>query len=278
MVAVISVPMLGYALGDRDDPSDPLTARSQSLQISYAPPWKPSGATIRGLGVDGAVGLRRPDGTALVAGRLRDPAPGLDPAPGALRDEAARDLRPVRIRLGDRDAVRYAVPLRAGGSLWMVAFPDSQGWTTVACSAPRGRPDSSCASVAATARSRTGTPIKLGVDQRLAAARNRAIDRLNRVRSNARPRLRARSGATRAGALRRLAVAHQAAANALAQLEPRAQERALLNAAVTALRSEARILRSLARAAGAGRRATYNRLRASLRQAERRAASAVREL
>jgi serine/threonine protein kinase len=278
MATVIGVPMLGYALGHRDDPADPLNARSQSLQISYVPPWKPSGVTIRGLGLDGAVGLRRPDGTVLAAGRLRDPSPGLDPAPAALRSQVARGLRAVRIRLGNRDAVRYAVPLRAGGSLWMVAFPDTEGWAAVACKAPAGRPDSACASVAATARSRTGTPIGLGVDKRVAAGRNRAIDRLSRVRSSVRPRLRAPSAATRAGALNRLADAHVAAVKALQQLKPRAQERALVDSAVAALRAEARILRSLARAAVAGRRASYNRLRASLRQAERRVRGTVREL
>jgi len=276
MVAIIGVPMLGYALGDSDEPSGPATARSQSLQISYAPPWKPAGATIRGLGVDGAVGLRRPDGTVLVAGRLRDPAAGLDPAPTALRREAARGLQAVRVRLGDRDAVRYAVPLRAGGSLWMVAFPDSKGWTTVACNAPNGRPDSACATVAATIRSRTGTPIRLGVDPRVAAGRNQAIRRLNRARSSARPRLRARSTATRARALGSIASANQAAAKALEQLKPPAQERALRDAAVRALRAETRILRSLARAARSRQRATHNRLRASLRLAEGRVRGAVR--
>jgi predicted Ser/Thr protein kinase len=276
MVVVIGVPMLGYALGDSDAPADPATARSQSLQISYAPPWEPDGATIRGLGVDGAVGLRRPDGTVLVAGRLRDPASGLDPAPAALRDEAARELQAVRVRLGERDAVRYAVPLRAGGSLWMAAFPDSRGWTTVACNAPRGRPDSACATVAATARSRTGRPTGLGVDARVAAGRNQAIGRLNRARSSARPRLRARSTATRARAFDSLAGADLAAAQALEQLKPHAQERALRDAAVRALRSEATILRSLARAARGRRRATYNRLRGSLLLAERRVRRAVR--
>jgi hypothetical protein len=276
MVAIIGVPMLGYALGGGDEPADTATARSRSLQISYAPPWEPAGATIRGLGIDGAVGLRRPDGTVLVAGRLRDPAPGLDPAPASLRAEAARDLQAVRVRLGERDAVRYAVPLRAGGSLWMVAFPDAKGWTTVACNAPKGRPDSACATLAATARSRTGTPIGLGVDARVAAARDAAIRGLNRARGSARPRLRARSTTVRARAFDSLAGADLAAVKALEQLKPHAQERALRAAAVTALRSEARILRSLARAARGRRRATYNRLRASLRRAERRARGAMR--
>jgi serine/threonine protein kinase len=276
MVAVIGVPMLGYALGDGDEPAAPATARSRSLQISYEPPWEPAGATIRGLRVDGTIGLRRPDATVLVAGRLRDPAPGLDPAPAALRDEAARGLQAVRVRLGDRDGVRYAVPLRAGGSLWMVAFPDSKGWTTVACTAPGGRPDSACATVAATARARTGTPIGLGVDARVAAGRNQAIGTLDRARVSTRPRLRARSTVTRARAFDSLASADLAAAQALEQLEPHAQERGLRDAAVGALRSEAGILRNLARATRGRRRATYNRLRGSLRLAERRVRGAVR--
>lgn len=278
MVVILGVPMLGYALGDSDEPADPETARSPSLQVSYAPPWEPAGAAIPGLGVDGAVGLRRPDGTVLVAGRLRDPAPGFDPAPAALRQAAARDLQATRVRLGDRDAVRYAVPLRAGGSLWMVAFPDSKGWTAVACRAPRGRPDSACASVAATARSRMGTPVVLGTGQRVAVAVNRTIGTLNRARSSVRPRVRSSSGVRRARAFARLASADLAAAKALEQIKARPQEHALLAPAIKALRSEARILRGLARAARGRRRATYERLRASLRVAERRVRGAVREV
>ena len=139
---LVGAPLLGYALGDRDEPSGPSIARSQSLQVSYAPPWEPSGATIPGLGVDGAVGLRQSDGTVLVAGRLRDPAPGFDPAPASLRDKAAREpAAPSASVSATATAIRYAVPLRAGGSLWMVAFPDTKGWTTVACTATTGRPD-----------------------------------------------------------------------------------------------------------------------------------------
>jgi len=257
----------------------PRTARSQSLQVSYAPPWEPSGATIPGLGIDGAVGLRRPDGTVLAAGRLRDPSPGFDPAPAALRQTAARDPRAARVRLGDRDAVRYAVPLRAGGSLWMVAFPDSKGWTTVACSAPDGRPDGVCADVAATARSRTQTkPIAIGPDKEVAEGLDLVVRRLNRARATARPRVRSRTAATRARGLRNLATADLAAVRSLGRLKLRPQEPALFDGMVTALRGEAGTLRRLARAALGRRRATYNRERGSLRLAERRVRRAMTDL
>jgi hypothetical protein len=277
-VLVLGAPLLGWALGDRDEASGSATARSQSLQVSYAPPWQPSGVAIRGLGIDGAVGLRRPGGVVLAAGRLRDPSPGLDPAPQALRDVSARRLQPARVRLGDREAIRYAVPLRAGGSLWMVAFPDSRGWTAVACTAPAGRPDGACASVAATLRSRSGKPIALGADNRVAQAVARAIRRLNRARVAARPKIRSRSTATRAGAFGALARADLMAAASLARLKLRAQEPAPVEAAVTALRAEAKVLRKLEGATRARRRTTYNRLRGSLGLAQRRIATAVRHL
>jgi len=275
---VLGAPMLGWALGDRDVPSGPATARSQSLQVSYTPPWKPSGATIRGLGIDGAVGLRRPDGTVLAAGRLRDPSSGSDPAPQALRDVAGRRLQPARVRLGDREAIRYAVPLRAGGSLWMVAFPDTKGWMTVACTAPNGRPDGACASVAATLRSRSGKPIALGTDKRLGQVLDRVIRRLNRVRLAARPRIRSRSTSTRERAFGALASADRKAAGSLERLQRRPQAPAQLKATVIALRAEADILSRLARATRARRRGPYNRLRGSLRLAQRRVANAVRDL
>ena len=278
ILALVGAPVLGYALGHRDTPAAAATARSQSLQVAYAAPWRPSGATIAGLGIDGAVGLRRPGGTVLAAGRLRDPAPGFDPAPAALRDQAARRLQPERVRLGDRDAVRYTVPLRAGGSLWMVAFPDSKGWTTVACRSAEGRPDDACAAVAATLRSRSGTPVALGPDKRTADALNRTIRTLSNVRYAARRSLGSRSYETRGRTLRRLAEANAAAAGALAKLQLRPQEPALFSNLVKALRSEAAILRRLARAATGRRRATYDSARGALRKAERRVRASEQDL
>jgi hypothetical protein len=277
-IAVLGAPVLGYALGDRGGSDGAETAGSPAVQISYAAPWEPSSAEIRGLGIDGPVGLRRPDGTVLVAGRLRDPSPGMDPAPAVLRRQAARGLQPVRVRLGEREGVRYAVPLRAGGSLWMVALADTKGWTAVACRSTKGRPDAACANVAATARPRTATPIALAADKRAAAGLDRVIGTLNRARLAARPRMRSRSTRTRARAFVSLASTDLAAAKALEKLKLRPQESALVDATVTALRSEAGILRSLARAARGRQRAAYNRARGSLRQAERRVRGAVRDL
>jgi hypothetical protein len=278
MLALVAAPVLGYALGQRDEAPAPAVARSQSLQVGYTAPWQPSGAAIAGLGVDGALGLRRPDGTVLVAGRLRDPGPGFDPAPAELRNRAARRLQPARVRLADRDGVRYAAPLRAGGSLWMIAFPDSKGWTTVACRSTESPPDAVCASVAATLRSRTASPVALGPDKRTAARLNSAIRRLSSVRLAAKPGLRSRSYATRARTLRRLANANTAAARALAALKLRPQEPAVFANMVKALRSEASILRRLSRAAAGRRRATYEQARGGLRTAERGVRAAERDL
>jgi predicted Ser/Thr protein kinase len=278
VLALIAAPVLGYALGHRDEPARLATARSQSLQIGYAEPWQPSGATIAGLGVDGAVGLRRPGGTVLVAGRLRDPGPGFDPAPAELRSLAARRPQPRRVRLADRDAVRYAVPLRAGGSLWMIAFPDSKGWTTVACRSTDGVPEAACASVAATLRSRSGSPVTLGPGKDTAARLNSAIRKLSSVRLAAKPGLRSRSSATRARTLKRLANADMVAARTLAALSLRPQEPAVFATIVKALRAEASILRRLSRAAAARRVATYDDARAALRGAQRRVRTAERDL
>jgi hypothetical protein len=174
--------------------------------------------------------------------------------------------------------VRYAVPLRAGGLLWMIAFPDTQGWTTVACTSPAGRPDGACASVAATVRSSTGKPIGLGADKSAIEGLDRVIRRLNIARRQARPSLSARSTVRRARAFASLADTDLAAARSLENLKLRPQESGLFDATVKALRSEAGILRSLERAARTRRRATYNRRRESLRLAERRVRSAVRDL
>ncbi len=278
--ACVLAAVLGYVLGDRDDrAAGPGTARSQSLQLGYSPPWQPSGATIPGLGVDGAVGLRRPDGTVLVAGRLRDPAPGFDPAPKALRERAARRLEPVSVRIADRAGVRYAAPLRAGGSLWMVAFPDTKGWTTVACSSPAPQPGGVCATVAATARSRSGSPVTMAPARATAAALDRQIRPLNRVRLGARPAIKSRTPATRAEALRRLADADVTAAGGLARIDGlRPQEPALFQALARALRSEAGVLRRLANAAAKRRRNTFNTTREELKAAERRVRLAERDL
>ncbi|MEA2223580.1 MAG: serine/threonine kinase PknH [Solirubrobacteraceae bacterium] len=278
MLALVAAPLLGYALGHRDEPAGLATARSQSLQVGYTAPWRPSGATIAGLGVDGAVGLGRPDGTVLVAGRLRDPSPGFDPAPAELRSRAARRPQPVRVRVGDRDGVRYAVPLRAGGSLWMIAFPDTKGWTTVACRSTGGPPAAACASVAATLRSRSGSPVALGPDKGTAAQLNSAIRKLSSARLAAKPGLGSRSYATRARALERLASADTVAARALAALKLRPQEAATFAGMVKALRAEASILRRLSRAAAGRRRATYNQARGALRRAERGVRTAERDL
>ena len=278
MLVLIGAPLLGYAIGHRDEPAAPATARSQSLEVGYTAPWKPSGATIAGLGLDGTLGLRRPDGTVLVAGRLRDPGPGFDPAPADLRNLAARRPQPVRVRLADREGVRYAMPLRAGGSLWMIAFPDSKGWTTVACHSAEAAPDAVCARVAATLRSRTGSPVALGPDKRTAARLDSAIRRLSSARLAAKPGLRSRSYATRARTLRRLASADTAAARSLAALKLRPQEPVVFTNMVKALRSEASILRRLARAAAGRRRATYDEARGALRTAERGVRTAERDL
>lgn len=183
------------------------------------------------------------------------------------------------MHLGGRDAVRYAVPLRAGGSLWMIAFPDSKGWTTVACRSTSGRPDAACATVAATVRTRSaGAPLVLGPDKTIAAGVDRAIRRLNTARRTARPGLRSRSTASCARSFRTLASADQAAARTLAGLPLRPQEPALFEATVKALRAEAAILRRLARAARGRRRATFDSARGELRAAERRVRRAVGDL
>jgi hypothetical protein len=278
VLALIAAPVLGYALGHRDEPTGLATAGSPSVQVGYEAPWRPAGATIAGLGVDGAVGLRRPDGTVLVAGRLRDPGPGFEPAPAGLRSVAARRPQPVRVRLGDRDGVRYAVPLRAGGSLWMIAFPDSKGWTTVACRSTDGAPGAVCASVAATLRSRSGSPVALGPDKGTAARLNSAIRRLSSARLAAKPGLGSRSYATRARTLERLASADTAAARTLAALKLRPQEPAVFARMVKALRAEASVLRRLSRAAAGRRRATYDQARGALRRAERGVRAAERDL
>jgi len=202
----------------------------------------------------------------------------LDPAPVELRSLAARRPQPVRVRLADRDGVRYAVPLRAGGSLWMIAFPDSKGWTTVACRSTDGVPDAACASVAATLRSRSGSPVTLGPGKDTAARLNSAIRRLSSARLAAKPGLRSRSYATRARVLRRLANADTAAVRSLAALKLRPQEPAVFANLAKALRSEASILRRLSRAAAGRRRATYNEARDALRRAERGVRAAERDL
>jgi len=279
VVALVGMPALGYAIGHRDEPAGPATVGSPSVQIRYVAPWKPSGATIAGLGIDGAVGLRRPDGTVLAAGRLRDPAGGFDPAPAGLRVTAARSLEPTHVRLGDRDAIRYSAPLRAGGSLWMIAFPDAKGWMTVACRASAGRPDDACATVAATLRAPGDVkPVALGPDKRVSEALDRTTRAINRVRLAAKPGVSATSVPTRGRALGALAAADENAANALAKLNLRPQEPALFRSLVRSLRSEAAVLRRLSRAAKRRRRGTFDDARADLRTAQRRVGAAERDL
>jgi acyl-CoA reductase-like NAD-dependent aldehyde dehydrogenase len=160
----------------------------------------------------------------------------------------------------------------------MIAFPDSEGWMTVACRARSGRPDAACASVAGTLRSRSGRPVPLGPDAHVSKTLDGATRAANRARLAAAAGLRSRSAATRARSFRRLAAANMSAARTLAKLRLRPQEPVLFDDLVTALRAEAAILRRLGRAARGNRRGPYDEARGALRTAERRVDGAERNL
>jgi hypothetical protein len=150
---------------------------------------------------------------------------------------------------------------------------------TVACRAPRTHPDKPCATFAATLRPRgSAKPVALGPDKRISTVLNGAMRNVNRVRLQSRPGLRSRSVATRARTFQRLNRANADAVRALTKLRLRPQEPALFDNLVKALRSEAAILRRLARSAARRRRGTYNGARDALRMAERDVRAAVRDL
>lgn len=275
---LVGAPIAGYRLGRPEPPPQPAQLRSQNLAITHDALWTPAPTRIDGLDVDDAIGLRDRRGTVLLAGRLRAPAAGLDPLPAALRRRLSGTLAPQAVRLGGRTGQRYAARLRAGGALWLIAFPDSRGWAAVGCSAPAGRPDRRCASVAATLRVTAASPVALGPDRRVATTLDRTIAGLSRARVAARPRLRARSRTTRDRAAQALASSHRRAARTLRGLASRPQERPLLARLAATLDSEARVLGRLGRAARRNRRADYNAAREGVRLAERRVAAALAAL
>ena len=275
-VLALASPMIGWVMGREDSAPEPSAARSEAVEVTYDEPWTETATAIDGLELDDAIGLDDTRGTTLVAGRLTDPAPGFDPLPARLRERMA-DPKPTPVRLGSRIAVRYG-GTPGSTTLWVALFPDTKGWTAVACESARGDPRRACVPVASTLRVNSATPVAVEPAEQTAETINSTIASLNRGRASARAKLRARSARVRASAARALSNTSAEAADVLGRLRLRPQEQPLFDALTKALRSQAKSLSSLADAALERRRRRYDRARAAVRTADRRILRAIDRL
>jgi serine/threonine protein kinase len=283
-IAALLVPVpLGYLLGGRDAPAPtppplPEAKRSASVTMTVPAGWSPSRVDITGLELDAPIGLRHKTGVLLVAGRLRDPAPGLDPTRKPLRAILVKPRREI-VRIAERKALRYSGEQVGGGTAWFILLPDSAGWTIIACrSSTSADLDALCDPPAATLRPVDAQPAELGPDKALGETLRGELAALSAARAAAHDPLRGRSAVKRARAASALAEATARAAEALDDATIRPQERPLVNAVVATLAGEAEALERLASAAKRGDRATYRHRRDDVRRREKATARALRGL
>ena len=205
IAAVFAPILLGYALGAEDPaPPEPQARRAAtgSITMSIPPGWTTARVDLKGLDLVDPIGVRDSADVELVSGRLRDPAPGLDPTTEALRDTIATPRRD-NVRLAERTALRYAGDLAEGGSIWVMLLPDSPAGPRSDAAGPTAR--TSTRSAGGSPR-RPGPPkrtsIPLGPDEALGETLRAALATLSEARGAAREPLRARSAAKRARAAR----------------------------------------------------------------------------
>ena len=281
VAALLAPLLLGYALGGEDaGPAAPRAthAASDSVELTVPAGWRTAGVEIAGLALAGPIGLRHDGGVELAAGRLRDPAAGLDPTRAPLRARI-REPRKDVVQIAGRRALRYAGELPAGGTLWLVLLPDSKGWTAVACRGPSGaRLDELCGRLARSLEPVDATRAQLGPDDALGATLRDELATLAKARRAAHDRLRARSARTRGRAAATLAGATASAAGELADVEVRTQDQPLVGELVAALEDEAKALDRLAGAAERNDRSAYRRRRNAVRSADKLVVQALRAL
>lgn len=280
-VLLLAPLLLGYALGRDEAPPpapEPTRSATSSVTMTVPPGWSRGRFDLAGLDLAAPIGLRRAGGIVLVAGRLRDPAAGLDPTRKRLRATFARARSEV-VRIGSRSGLRYAGELRGGGRAWVVLLPDSVGWTAVACRAAGAADlDAICGSLAGSLRPVGATAIELSPDEALGDTLRAELAMLSRQRAAALAALRSRRAAARARAAATLASATSRASRALREAAARPQDQPLVAKASAALAAEARSLARLAAAARRGDRSAYRRHRRALAGAARATGRALRGL
>ena len=275
---LVAAPVAGYALGHTPKPPAPQTAKAGALTMTHEAAWRPASGAIEGLKLDDAVTLRRADGVKLVAGRVPEFAPGFDPLPQAVQARLAAPAKATVVRLGDRQAVRYAGALKSGDGLWVALAPDSKGWTAVACEGPGVDRGTGCSALAAGLRVSGATPVALGADPETAKSLSATLTRLGSARDQAAVGLGAKSAAKRAGAAGRMATAHDAAASAVRKVQARPQEASLLAGLARELDAEGQAFTRLKAAAGRRDAAAYRRARSAVKEHEAAVDAALKRL
>ena len=274
---LLAAPVVGYALGGGSgDGPVTRTAKSTAVNVSYGADWRPAQGSIPGLALRGDVGLVHGSGVVLAAGRVKDPAPGLDPAPAAFRNAFDDGAKSVPAKLGQRSVLRYAGSLKSGGNAWVTFFPDTKGWSAVGCrSAATVELESRCRAIAASVESPGVEPIELAPDKALGAALATMVKSLGKVRLDQRERLTAKAVDKRVTAARALADAHEAGVRTLAAVSVRPQDKALVKSLTSALADEAEAFSRMESAAEDRDRTRYARATAAAKRADARVAKAL---
>jgi serine/threonine-protein kinase len=280
VAALLAPVLLGYALGGEDARPAPKArpAASDSVRLTVAPGWHAAKVQLPGLELVAPIGLRHAGGVELAAGRLRDPAAGLDPTRERLRAAIGQPRKDV-VWVGGHRALGYAGRTPAGRSVWLALLPDSSGWTVVACLARASAAlDQLCGRLAATLKPVNATPAQLGPEESLGDTLRGTLAALRKARGAARQRLRARSARTRGRAEATLADATARAARELDDADAGTRDKPLVGALAAALKHEAVVLKRLASAARRNDRPAYRRRRNALRRAEQATVQALRAL
>lgn len=276
---VLLAPVAGYALGGGggSDQPGPKEQGTGPVRLTAGDGWNPGQSSVPGLKLTDPVSIQSSSGVVLTAGRVAQPAAGLDPSGAAFRS-ALPGVKPTAVTIADRTGLRYAGKQAAGGSVWAVFFPDERGWTVVDCrsAAPDAPLEKQCAQVAATIRTPGVRPAAWAPDKALAAALTAGVTALNKTRAQTKEGLRAKRPSVRAAAATRTATAERQIAGKLAAIDARPQDARLVTPLIAALRAQAQAFDRLAAAASAKERAANGR--APYRRARDRVAQAERDL
>ena len=291
LIALLGIPiaaLLGFMLaqGSGSHPTRAALDRhasTGSVQIDYPTDWgrrTPRLAPPLGLTDELALGPATPSDAQLVVGSAG--AGDLPQLPEPLLASFAGAPSAQIVTLGGIRFYRYLNPsLRGGGAPESIyALPTTGGAVIGVCTTPHGDSafTSSCERILGTIRLTSGRVLALGPSVSYAAGLDRVIGKLNAVRRTAGAQLRSAHGAQgQAEAADRLALAHEAAASALVQIDA-GSATAANGAVATALRTTGTAYAALSRAAAHADAAGYRNASASIMRATTALNSALARL
>jgi hypothetical protein len=296
VIALLGAAIVAAAVllsGTQDSDSDP-TVTAANAELSFGQSWAQDlggGRPIGGLALEDRAALTySPLSGAgmLLAGRVSSPGPGADPVPPALRarfTDAAQG--PTTVKLGSLEAISYDSPLKGSGpsgqpQLRLFMVPSTEGYLGIACEAPVADFNgfaSSCDDVASTVELTMGEALPVGPSEEYAQGLNAALRSLNEQRSRDEEALGdADTSAAQAEAATELSADHEAAAKAVAGLEPGPQDQAANAALVEALETLGAGFAALSRAANDESSSAYSAAQGQIQSGERMLANALEQI